>query len=124
VTDCRSTFHVKRFQVRTSLSSQRPFAAGAVPVARFQHSHHIAVGTFANVGIKGPLEGIDSSGALDSTFSRERAAGRLANVKSASLRSIIGPLILQAAVIPILGSYDLPLSPSSSHPSGARHEQV
>jgi hypothetical protein len=42
-------------------------------VVRLQHSHPIAAGTFANVAIKGPLEDIDSSGALDLTFaSRDR----------------------------------------------------
>jgi hypothetical protein len=45
-------------------------------VVRFQHSHPIAASTFANVGIKGPLENIDSSGALDLTFACECAAGR------------------------------------------------
>ena len=37
-------------------------------VVRFQHSHPSSAGTFANVGIKGPLENDDSSGALDLTF--------------------------------------------------------
>src|SRR5262249_12150420 len=44
-------------------------------VVRFQHSHPILAGTFANVGIKGPLENIDSSGALDLTFAYECSAG-------------------------------------------------
>src|SRR5262249_30789568 len=52
-------------------------------VVRFQHSHPIAAGTFANVGIKGPPENIDSGGAMDLTFACEYAAGRGANVKSA-----------------------------------------
>ncbi len=56
-------------------------------VVQFQHSHPISAGTFANVGIKGPLENIDSSGALDLTFAYERAASRGANVKSAPLAS-------------------------------------
>ena len=54
-------------------------------VVRFQHSHSIAADTFANVGINGPLENVDSSGALDLTFACERAANRVANVKSAPL---------------------------------------
>jgi hypothetical protein len=54
-------------------------------VVRFQHSHSIAADTFANVGIRGPLENIDSSAALDLTFACERAANRVANVKSAPL---------------------------------------
>jgi hypothetical protein len=37
-------------------------------VVRFQHSHPIAAGTVANVGIEGPLEDTDSSGALDLMF--------------------------------------------------------
>jgi hypothetical protein len=37
-------------------------------VVRFQHSHAIEASTFANVGIKGALENIDFSGALDLTF--------------------------------------------------------
>jgi hypothetical protein len=37
-------------------------------VVRFQHSHVVVAGTFANVGIKGPPENIDSGGALDLTF--------------------------------------------------------
>jgi hypothetical protein len=44
-------------------------------VVRFQHSHPIAAGTFANVGIKGPPENIDSGGALDLTFAYESSAG-------------------------------------------------
>jgi hypothetical protein len=75
---------VKRFQVLASPSSQHPLVAGAVPVVRFKHSHRISAGTFANDGLKGPLENIDCSGALDLAFSRERAAGRVANVKSTS----------------------------------------
>jgi hypothetical protein len=57
-----------------------PLVAG-----RFRHSHSIAAATFANVAIKGPLENIDSSGALDVTFAWERAANRVANVKPAQL---------------------------------------
>ena len=56
-------------------------------VVQFQHSHPISAGTFANAGIEGPLESIDSSGALDLTFAYERAASRGANVKSAPLAS-------------------------------------
>jgi hypothetical protein len=42
-------------------------------VVRFQHSYPFAAGSFANVGIKGPLENIDPGGALDLTFaSRDR----------------------------------------------------
>jgi hypothetical protein len=52
-------------------------------VGRSQHSHSIAADAFANVGIKGPLENIDSGGALDLTFACERASNRGANVKSA-----------------------------------------
>src|ERR1700743_416026 len=37
-------------------------------VVRFQHSYPISAGTLTNVGIKGPLANIDSSGALDLTF--------------------------------------------------------
>jgi hypothetical protein len=62
-------------------------------VVRFQHSHAIGTSTFANVGIKGPLENIVSSGALDLTFAYEGAASRLANVKSA-------PLVSRAPIIP------------------------
>ena len=54
-------------------------------VVRFQHSHTLSAGTFANVGIKGPPENIDSSGALDLTFAQESPASGLANVKSAPL---------------------------------------
>jgi hypothetical protein len=45
-------------------------------VVQFQHSHPVAAGTFANVGIEGPLEKIDSSGALDLTFACEAVASR------------------------------------------------
>jgi hypothetical protein len=45
-------------------------------VVQFQHSHPIAAGIFANVGIEGPLENIDSSGALALTFACEHAASR------------------------------------------------
>src|ERR1700736_3006618 len=55
-------------------------------VVRSQHSHPIAAGTFANVGIKGPLAKIlIPSGALDLTFACGCAIDRLANVKSAPL---------------------------------------
>jgi hypothetical protein len=54
-------------------------------VVQFQHSHPISAGTFANVGIEGPLENVDSSGAFDLTFAFEFATGRVANVKSAPL---------------------------------------
>ena len=56
-------------------------------VVQFQHSHPISAGTFANVGIEGPLESNDSSRALDLTFACERAASRGAGVKSAPLAS-------------------------------------
>jgi hypothetical protein len=47
--------------------------SGLTAVVRFQHLHAIAAGTIANVGIKGPPEDIDYSGALDLTFaSRDR----------------------------------------------------
>jgi hypothetical protein len=65
--------------------SVRAAKARNAPVVQFQHSHPIAAGTVANVGIKGPLENIDSSGALDLTFASECAASRIANVKSAPL---------------------------------------
>src|SRR5262249_27012568 len=52
---------------------------------QFQHSPPFSWGTIANVGIEGPLENIDSSGALDLTFACELAAGWVANVKSAPL---------------------------------------
>ena len=54
-------------------------------VVRSQHSRPVAADTFANVGIKGPLEEIDSSGALDLTFACECSADGTANVKSAPL---------------------------------------
>src|SRR5690349_9209997 len=54
-------------------------------VVQFQHSHPVAADTFANVGIEGPLENIDSSGALDLTFACEHVASEVANVKSAPL---------------------------------------
>jgi hypothetical protein len=52
-------------------------------VVRFRPSHPAEASTFANVGIKGPPENVDSSGALDLTFACERAASKVANVKSA-----------------------------------------
>src|ERR1043166_5099789 len=45
-------------------------------VVQFQHSHAIPASTFANAGIEGPLEIIDSSGALDLTFAFQCATGR------------------------------------------------
>jgi len=51
-------------------------------VVRFQQSHSIAADAFANVGIKRPPEYIGSGGALDLTFACERAANRVANLKS------------------------------------------
>jgi hypothetical protein len=50
------------------MKSSEDASACILLVVRFQHSHPIAASTFANVGIKGPLEIIDSSGALDLTF--------------------------------------------------------
>jgi hypothetical protein len=59
-------------------------------VVRFQHSHPFAAGTFANVGIKGPLEIIDSSGALDLTFaSRDR--GYQGSERQIRSTSALGP---------------------------------
>src|SRR5215472_1912473 len=67
------------------MSSRSAAAEYAWLVVRFQHSHSIAAGTFADVGIKGPLEIIDSSGALDLTFAFRSRVSRVANVKSAPL---------------------------------------
>ncbi len=44
-------------------------------VVRFRPSHPAEASTFANVGIKGPPENVDSSGALDLTFAL-RARGQ------------------------------------------------
>jgi hypothetical protein len=66
---------------------------GVALVVQFQHSHPIAAGTFANVGIEGPLENVDSSGALDLTFACEGAGGRVANVKSAPLAHRRRPMV-------------------------------
>jgi hypothetical protein len=90
----RSNNNKKRGGVVDTQDHQAPIPAPAstiapwpapLPAARFQHSHSIAAGTLANAGIKGPLEDIDSSGALDLTFAGERAADKVANVKSAPL---------------------------------------
>jgi hypothetical protein len=44
---------------------------------------------FANVGIEGPLENVDSGGASDLTFAFELAAGMVANVKSAPQAALV-----------------------------------
>jgi hypothetical protein len=44
------------------------------PVVQFQHSHPVAAGTLRM--LEGPLEKIDSSGALDLTFACEAVASR------------------------------------------------
>jgi hypothetical protein len=88
----RSNNNKKRGGVVDTQNNLVPLAAPAPTIAplpaplqvgRFQYSHSIAADTFANVGIKGPPENIDSDGALDLTFACERASNRGANVKSA-----------------------------------------
>jgi hypothetical protein len=58
-------------------------------VVQFQHSHPIAAGTFANIGIEGPPEDNYFGGALDLTFAYEGAARRAANVNSAPTRNLL-----------------------------------
>jgi copper transport protein len=94
-------------------------------VVQFQHSHPIAAGTYANVGIKGPLENIDSSGALDLTFAREPADGRIANVKSAPLsrgetkplsRSILLECLVAIGILSVVAGWRFTPPPRSLVP--------
>ena len=75
-----------------------------IVVVQFQHSHAIAAGTCANVGIERTTRKyLIPSGALDLTFACVRAGRRLANVKSAPLVChSIGGLIFRACLQPFL----------------------
>jgi hypothetical protein len=54
---------METFTFRIAENNTEAVTSGPIPTFAFHLSKH-----FANVGIKGPLEIIDSSGALDLTF--------------------------------------------------------